>query len=506
MRMLGHCNLAVVLLAWLHLGALAEAERPFAIVVVDDQTGRGVPLIELETVNRLRYVTDSNGVVAFDEPGLLGSKVFFHVRGHGYEFPQDGFGFRGRAIQTTPGGEITLRIKRMNIAERLYRITGQGIYRDSHLTGRQAPISQPVLNGLVLGSDSVVNAVFRGKLHWFWGDTLRVAYPLGNFHVPGAVSELPGHGGLDPAVGIDLSYLVDEQGFARPTCQMPGDGPTWIFGLTVLPDAAGERMFASYMKVRPPLAVYRRGIAEWNAADRRFQHVNDFEPDVPLRPDGHPLRHAVAGVDYVYFASPYPLVRVRATVEDFTNLERYEAFTCLREGSSLDEPEIDRGADGAPRYAWRRGTPPVDQSAQDKLIKAGLLADDETWLRLRDGHGGKRVKAHGGSVYWNDYRKRWVMIAVESLGTSALGEVWYAEADAPEGPWRRAVKIVTHDRYSFYNPKQHPMFDADGGRIIYFEGTYTHTFSGNNDATPRYDYNQIMYRLDLADPRLNPPE
>ena len=80
--------------------------------------------------------------------------------------------------------------------------------------------------------------------------------------------------------------------------------------------------------------------------------------------------------------------------------------------------------------------------------------------------------------------------------------MWYAEADAPVGPWGAAVKVVTHDRYSFYNPKQHPMFDKDGGRIIFFEGTYTHTFSGNPDATPRYDYNQIMYRLDLSDPRL----
>jgi hypothetical protein len=65
-----------------------------------------------------------------------------------------------------------------------------------------------------------------------------------------------------------------------------------------------------------------------------------------------------------------------------------------------------------------------------------------------------------------------------------------------------ATKIVTHDRYSFYNPKQDPMFDQVGGRTIYFEGTYTHTFSGNPHKTPRYDYNQIMYRLDLSDPRL----
>ena len=43
---------------------------------------------------------------------------------------------------------------------------------------------------------------------------------------------------------------------------------------------------------------------------------------------------------------------------------------------------------------------------------------------------------------------------------------------------------------------------ARGTSYLYFEGTYTHTFSGNEHRTPRYDYNQIMYRLDLDDPRL----
>ena len=51
-----------------------------------------------------------------------------------------------------------------------------------------------------------------------------------------------------------------------------------------------------------------------------------------------------------------------------------------------------------------------------------------------------------------------------------------------------AVGLRPQDRhaqqYSFYNPKQHPMFDKDGGRIIFFEGTYTTTFSGNHDPTP----------------------
>ena len=83
-----------------------------------------------------------------------------------------------------------------------------------------------------------------------------------------------------------------------------------------------------------------------------------------------------------------------------------------------------------------------------------------------------------------------------------LGEIWYAEAEEPEGPWHKAVKILSHDHYSFYNPKLHPYFSKEGGKVIFFEGTYTAMFSEAPTKTPRYDYNQILYRLDLTSPRL----
>src|SRR5438093_5808975 len=105
-------RIAVLLL----LPVVAQA-KPFKITVVDEQTGRGVPLVELRTVNGIRLVTDSNGIAAFDEPGLMDQPVFFFVQGHGYEFPKDGFGIRGKAIPIRPGGEARLTIKRINIAE-----------------------------------------------------------------------------------------------------------------------------------------------------------------------------------------------------------------------------------------------------------------------------------------------------------------------------------------------------------------------------------------------------
>ena len=491
----------------LSLAAPAAAGEYFAITVVDADTGRGVPLVELRTVSGVRYYTDSAGRVALNEPGLMNQDVFFHVSSHGYEFPKDGFGFRGKRLRLSRGGEAKLEIKRRNIAERLYRVTGEGLYRDSVLLGEKVPIQEPLLNGQVSGSDSVENAVYRGKAYWFWGDTNRPSYPLGNFDVPGATSNLPADGGLDPAEGIDLTYFVDKDGFARPTAKLPGKGPTWIDGLVVIQDKDGrERMFARYVKIEPPLRVYEQGLVEFDDETKQFEKVATFDLRAPLIPTGHPFLSTDEGAQYVYFAKPYPYVRVPATAEALADLSQYEAYTCFAAGGTREKHEIDCDGEDRLRFAWRRNTLPLTPMLQDELTRAGKLRRGEGLFQMRDSASGDRIDLHRGSVYWNEYRRRWIMIAVQSLGTSDLGEIWYSEAMQPTGPWTRAVKVVTHDKYSFYNPKQHPMFDQDGGRLIYFEGTYTHTFSGNPHPTPRYDYNQIMYRLDLADERLRAME
>ena len=89
--------------------------------MVDDQTGRGVPLVELQTTSAVSYYTDSNGLIAFDEPGLMNRKVWFIVDSPGYEYPADFIGSRGIALETKPGGSATIKIKRNNIAERMHR-------------------------------------------------------------------------------------------------------------------------------------------------------------------------------------------------------------------------------------------------------------------------------------------------------------------------------------------------------------------------------------------------
>ncbi len=222
----------------------------FKIQVVDRQTGRGVPLVELRTVNNIRYFTDSNGIVAFYEPGLMDRDVFFFVESHGYEFPKDGFGFHGTRLKISRGASSAIMIDRLNIAERLYRITGQGIYRDSILTEHPVPLQNPVLNGQVMGQDSVFTCIYHGRLFWMWGDTGRPSYPLGHFAMAGAVSPLPSQGGLDPAIGVNLEYYVDKDGFSRPLCRLKEPGLVWLDGLITVKDNKGrERMLAKIARL-----------------------------------------------------------------------------------------------------------------------------------------------------------------------------------------------------------------------------------------------------------------
>ena len=50
-----------------------------------------------------------------------------------------------------------------------------------------------------------------------------------------------------------------------------------------------------------------------------------------------------------------------------------------------------------------------------ELLRQKKLRKAEGLIHLQDVETGKRVAAHGGSVYWNQYRRRWVAIILESL-------------------------------------------------------------------------------------------
>ena len=235
-----------------------------AIEVVDADTGRGVPLVQL-LLDGEEHWTDSSGLVALCDPDRVGQMVGVELWSHGY----DGL---TRALHASAGDSTTLELSRINVAERLYRITGQGIYRDSVLLGRNVPLANPVLNGEVLGQDTVQTAIYRGLYFWLWGDTNRASYPLGNFHTSSALSETSAAGGLPPSAGVDLEYFVDGDGFSKqmaPPATVPGDGVTWLGSLIAVPDASGEeRLFASYALVPELLMADEIGIVARDTQER----------------------------------------------------------------------------------------------------------------------------------------------------------------------------------------------------------------------------------------------
>jgi len=479
------------LLSWIlvHAGIAATlAAQPFELRFLDAESGRGIPLVEARTVNNIAYVSDSHGRIAFDEPGLLGKRVFFHLQSHGYEMPKDGFGMVGVRVRTRAGGRAEFRLVRINVAERLYRITGQGIYAESKRLGLPTPLTEPVLNGEVVGQDSTQAVEYKGKIHWFWGDTARASYPLGHFQTAGAVSLPPADGGLNPNSGIDLKYFVNDEGFSRPMAPMKQGSLVWIDGVCVVPDRSGDETLIARFSRRKSLAKQlEHGLLRYDDDQELLVRESTLSPDNKWR---HPKGQATIHGRHVYFAAPFATVRAPATAEGALNASSYEALALVTNSV------------GKTVYQWRKDLAPVDQGSEARRLKTSPAQQPTPLLQLHDADSGKPVTAHAGSVRWNAHRNRWIMITVQQHGTSYLGEVWYAEAPDIIGPWGPAVKIVTHEKYSFYNPVQHEFFDEDGGRFIYFEGTYTKMFSGNDIATPRYDYNQVMYRLDLDDPRL----
>ncbi len=441
------------------MGTAFSAVAPCQIEVVDKESGWPVPLVELRTRHGVSFVTDNAGIVAFDLPELMGKEVWFDVRGQGYEVKRDVYGSAGVRFKMEPGGHHRLEVERTIIARRLGRLTGAGMFGESQKLGANKAWKE---SG-IMGSDSVQNTLYRGRLFWLWGDTEIPNYALGIFDSTSATTSPKPISVFEPPLHVRLDYFKDDKGVPRGVAKMPGKGPTWITGYTTLPDAQGhEHLVVSYMKIRNWLESYQWGLAVWNDASESFEQLRliwenpEANAKRPLVLDGHAVKWTdAAGKKWVLFCNPFPLSRCPATFEAWQNTNTWEAL--------------------------------------------------ELQKTLRAAGSDEKVAVHSGSIAWNPWRKRWVTVFVQTKGTSSmLGEVWYAEADAPTGPWGPAVKILSHDNYTFYNPSLHPEFVPDNSPILIFEGTYTAEFANRPQVTPRYNYNQILYRLDLDDPRLLP--
>ncbi len=447
--------------AILSLVGLSLAAEPCRIEVVEKGSGWPVPLVELRTTHHARFITDNAGVIAFDLPELMGRETWFDVLGNGYEVPKDGFGYRGARLTPEPGKTLRIEVQRTIIAKRLGRLTGSGLFAESQKLGHELDWPE---SG-VLGCDSVQNAAHRGRLFWAWGDTTLARYPLGIFDMTSATTAIQPLKSFEPPLRLSFEMFADEQRRPRGVARMPGDGPTWVSGYVSLPNKAHlARLVGTYLKVRPPMEGYETGLCVWNDDKAEFERHRVLwsksaeQPEHPPMPEGQPaFWKDEQGREWVLFGNPLPTLRCRATFE-----------------------------------AWK-------DPAQWEVLTPQATLDSAS--------GGQPVKPHSGSIAWNSFRKRWVTVFMQAFGKpSAFGELWYAEADAPAGPWGKAVKVLSHENYTFYNPRLHPEFTPEGSPILLFEGTYTLQFADRPVPTPRYDYNQILYRLDLDDPALKPAQ
>ena len=235
----------------------SQIVAPCEIRIVDRQTGWPVPMIEVETTNQLKFVSDNAGRIALDAPELMGVATWLNVRGHGYSVPKDGFGYRGVRVVPEAGGKISIAVDRDQLAMRLGRLTGAGLFAESQKLGYELDWKE---SG-VMGCDSVQNAMHLGKRFWAWGDTNLPNYPLGRFHMTGATTLHSDSLPVLPPVRVAYQYFREPDTRPSNLAEFPGDGPTWLSGLVSLPGHDGAyKLVASYSKIRPPMTEYERGL------------------------------------------------------------------------------------------------------------------------------------------------------------------------------------------------------------------------------------------------------
>jgi hypothetical protein len=451
---LGWSALAVLQLAWPR--RLWFRAAPCRIEVVDKACGWPVPLVELQTLHGVRFVTDNAGVIAFDLPELMGKETWFDVKGQGYEVKKDGFGYAGFRFTPEPGQVHRVEVERTIIARRLGRITGGGLFGESQKLGAEPAWRE---SGL-LGQDSVQNAVYRGN---FSGcGATRLCRNIRWVYLTAPARRLRRNRWPPLNRRCGCRWIISG---TKRRAQGPGQNARFRsdldLGLREPARCPGARAFGGHLRERCGFVHdYRRGLAVWDDATESFKCSGCCgRKPPPLRillwrrmdtPSNGPMTPGNHGC---CFAIRFPMMRCPATFEAWQDTNSWERLT-------------------PPKHCWRRE------------------------------HARKRAPA-SGSMAWNSWRKRWVSVFVQADGKpSPLGEVWYAEARAPTGPWGPAVKILSHDNYTFYNPSLHPEFTPENSPVLIFEGTYSAEFARNPPKTPRYNYNQILYRLDLDDPRL----
>jgi hypothetical protein len=342
--------------------------------------------------------------------------------------------------------------------------------------------------------DSIQTVEVNGTRTVFYGDTNWSGYPLGNFKTTNGTvitNRLP-----LPNCPYQISCRIDKRGNASASFSNPSRTPgvIWISGVVRIGnDVVG---YANHRRSLEDQLDH--GFVRWNPKTNLFEDFVSIPAKSWKHLDSHPVLISNQNAKYVTFGHAIPNFRVPADVDAVRSGDGFETFTCL-----LPNGVVDRSENGRSIWRWRKDGTPIDAVLEQDLISNGKLALTDCRFIQREWKTTRIVIPHRGTVRWNQYLNKWVLIftAINEPGSN-LGEVFISASDSLYGPWSDCIKIVTHPRYSYYNPIHHDWLDQDHGRVITIEGTYTLTFSGYTVPTPGYEYNQLAYQLDLSDERL----
>lgn len=471
----------------------------YAIKVIDSATGRGVPQVDLVMTDGRRYTTDSGGTVAFNRNGYMNTPDVFVVETYGYRLAS------GTSVTLTPvlGQSGTISLNRSQIAERMYRETGVNRWSQTVAVGGTSPINYPGVGapGNVFGQDSGLTAVYKGKLYEFWGDTGRDLNNdakddggvAGKYRTTGGIMDLPANGGLDPNAGENINYILNSDGTLKemfPSANGFAGPLVWASSPMVTLDANGnEKLVMGYANVSG-LSSSGGGFAVFNDATQQFQPVSTFSANALVKPGQNAYLTSFNGVSYYVIPAGNSFIRVRNTYADITNINSYEVYTPLKPGSNLPSDtflgishivsasDINYDANGKVVWTWSPNTTILNGFDYDNLNRNGLVPFAQNPFQFKDIDTGNVISFSTSAITYNDYLKAWTFIGQQWFGSSAFGEVWFAQAKTLTGPWTWVRKVQTstrpnvNDPYTFYNVIQHPYYSRDG-RYLYYEGTNT---------------------------------
>jgi hypothetical protein len=336
----------------------------FRIKFVDAHTRRGIPMVLARSSHYLEQYSDSAGNIAFLEPGMMNRPVWFSILTDGYNFsasdqpasshahqalfPYDS----GVTLTTTPGTTATVLLNRTQIAERVYRLTGAGLYRDTLLTqdlseipASAAPRASEDTHSGSTAQDSLQIAIFKRKVLWLFGDTACAqssreanCFGSGMFSV-GAHSCVPGGAGCadKPDEPPSLQYYGNSTVFPPRPHPMAPIAPlnqnTWVSAfVTIDPGTPSESLFGHYYKnPGDGQGSGSEGIARWDETRSQLVQQAVWPPGLPSGLEGAHTIQLLSPADctlgYAYFVNGAVSLRVRATAQAVSNPHAYERLS-----------------------------------------------------------------------------------------------------------------------------------------------------------------------------------